>query len=129
MEQRRIEPASYASGSRATPGVGHQPNNDDHNSQQNPRQRALAAIEQATTKMGKPRQRMKWTTEVNKSVMRCYFYVTTLETEMTMYRARMYEMFKQENPDIEVSEQRIADQRRTIVTRKFLPNNIIGLVP
>ncbi|KAI5720807.1 hypothetical protein M8J77_011910 [Diaphorina citri] len=73
-----------------------------------------------TTRVVRPRVRMKWTTELNTFIMRTYYHVTKLETDMTAYVRKMHEAFRAEYPDIEVSEQRIADQRRVIIRNKLL---------
>ncbi|XP_026737509.1 uncharacterized protein LOC113500810 [Trichoplusia ni] len=75
----------------------------------------------ASTKAGKPRVRMRWSKEVNLFIMRTYYYITKLETDMTIYRKLLHELFSQKYPEINVSEQRISDQRRTIVRNKLIP--------
>lgn len=68
------------------------------------------------------RRRMKWTNEINTQVMRSYFTVTALETDMTMYRDRMHDDFIGAMPHFShLSTQRIADQRRAIIRRNLLP--------
>lgn len=57
--------------------------------------------------------------------MRIYFQLTKLETDMTTYRQRMHEAFTREYPDIPVNEQRISDQRRTIVRNKLLSDEMV----
>ncbi|XP_039755836.1 uncharacterized protein LOC120630638 [Pararge aegeria] len=79
----------------------------------------------ASTKAGKARVRMKWSREVNIFIMRNYLYITKLETDLTTYRQRLHELFKEQYPSIIVSEQRISDQRRAIVRNKLLPQDII----
>lgn len=95
------------------------------NSIPNPAESALVDSDSATTKAGKPRQRMKWSTQMNKDVMRCYFKATNLENELTSYRGKMHELFLNEYPNITITEQRVADQRRTIMARSLLPQAII----
>lgn len=91
-------------------------------------ERALAGIKPATTKAGKIRQRMKWNAEVNKYIIRCYFKATNLETDFTTYRSIMYQYFKEKYPHINVTEQRIADQRRAIFKKQLLPANAIDVI-
>lgn len=74
----------------------------------------------ASTKAGKTRVRMRWSKEVNIFIMRTYLYITKLETDMTTYRQQLHELFSRQYPEISVSEQRIADQRKTIVRNKLL---------
>lgn len=80
----------------------------------------ILANSAGTTKAGKPRQRIAWTEEMNEIVMRCYYIATNLETDLTLYRANMYQLFRKYYPQLEVTEQRIADQRRAIMERKLL---------
>lgn len=68
------------------------------------------------------KRRMKWTKNINTQVMRSYFIVTDLETNMTMYCNRLHEDFVRAMPNLShLSAQRIADQRRTILKRNLLP--------
>src|SRR5690606_22886939 len=77
------------------------------------------AVTMATTKAGNIRKRMSWSTEMNTIIMRLYYTVTNLETDMTMYRQKLYKQFKNLYPQLEVTEGRVADQRRAIVTRNL----------
>jgi hypothetical protein len=45
-----------------------------------PAQSALPSPRAATTKTGKPRVRMKWTDDMNKDLMPCYYKVTEGDT-------------------------------------------------
>jgi len=54
--------------------------------------------------------------------MRHYYIVTKLETMKIGYRRELHDSFTRQYPEMEVSEQRIADQRRVIVTRGLLSN-------
>lgn len=68
------------------------------------------------------RRRMRWDNETNKQVMRSFFTVTALETDMTMYRMRLHNHFIEKIPHLNhLSEQRIADQRRAIIRNNLLP--------
>jgi len=58
------------------------------------------------------------------SIMRYHFKVTNFENDMTLYHTKMYELFKIENPNVAVIEQRVADQHRTTVIRGWLANVI-----
>lgn len=78
-----------------------------------------------TTKAGKIRQRMNWTTEINTNVMRLYYTVTNMESDTAMYRQKLYTQFKNLYPQLDVTEQRVADQRRTIVTKNLLPATVL----
>ena len=79
----------------------------------------------ATTKAGKPRVRMQWTEEMNLFIMRTYLYITRLETDNTMYCKKLHDNFISKYPNINVSSQRIADQRRVIVRNKLLSDEVI----
>ncbi|XP_075983196.1 uncharacterized protein LOC142981283 [Anticarsia gemmatalis] len=80
----------------------------------------------ASTKAGKPRVRMSWSKDVNMFIMRTYFYITKLETDMTIYRKTLHEQFSLKYPDVKVTEQRVSDQRRTIVRNKLLSQEILN---
>ncbi|XP_075990912.1 uncharacterized protein LOC142986339 [Anticarsia gemmatalis] len=58
--------------------------------------------------------------------MRTYFYITKLETDMTIYRKTLHEQFSLKYPDVKVTEQRVSDQRRTIVRNKLLSQEILN---
>lgn len=68
-----------------------------------------------TETVSKVRQRLKWTPEMNECVMRSYYKCTTLETELTAYREKMFREFRKHYPEINVTQQRVADRKRTIV--------------
>lgn len=70
-------------------------------------------------------RRRKWTHEMNCQVMRSYLRVTLMETRKTLYRKRMFEDFIRFFPDMNITEQRLADQRRVIISNKLLPDTLI----
>nr|AAA92147.1 reverse transcriptase [Bombyx mori] len=74
----------------------------------------------ASTKAGKTRGRMKWSREVNLFIMRTYYYVTKLETDLTIYRKKLHEHFSLKYPNVIISQQRISDQKRAIERNKLL---------
>lgn len=76
---------------------------------------------QLTTKAGKPRERMCWTPQMNLFIMRQYYLLTNNESDLTGYRQKLHTAFCQHYPHLEVTEQRIADQRRAILTKNFIP--------
>lgn len=80
----------------------------------------INVLRPAKTKLGKARQRMKWTTEVNEYILRTYYLITSLETNCKHYRDTLHRLFNEEFPDVEVCAQRIADQRRAIVKNHLL---------
>lgn len=66
-------------------------------------------------------QRMRWTTEYNETIIRAYFRITNLETDITAYRPQLHQSFIETFPHLShLSEQRIADQRRVIMNNKLL---------
>jgi hypothetical protein len=87
-----------------------------------PDESVSAELAQQTTTTGKPRQRIKWDEEMNTFIMRSYYIDTENETNMAMYRQNIYHAFVAQYPNIRVTEQRIADQRRAIIKRKLLSN-------
>lgn len=86
---------------------------------------SVSQVMPETTKAGKVRQRMKWTSEINEYIMRCYYRITNLESDATSYRQQLYLDFQQKFPNINVTEQRIADQRRVIVRNNLIPGAIL----
>lgn len=76
------------------------------------------------TSNSNPGSRMKWTQEINETLMQCYYDITDGETNMTAYRQKLYKKFISCYPSLShLSEQRIADQRRAIVKNKFICEN------
>ncbi|CAG4976747.1 unnamed protein product [Parnassius apollo] len=57
---------------------------------------------------------------MNEHVMRCYYLSTKLESQTVGYRSYMWRLFVQKYPDLadKVTEQRVADQKRVILTTK-----------
>jgi hypothetical protein len=52
--------------------------------------------------------------------MRQYYIITKLETIKIGYRQELRDKFTRQYPEMDVSEQRIADQWRAIVTKNLL---------
>jgi hypothetical protein len=73
-----------------------------------------------TTKTGKPRQRIQWSEEINTFIMRQYYIITKLETIKIGYRRELHDRFTRQYWEMEISEHRIPDQRRAIVTKGLL---------
>jgi hypothetical protein len=68
-----------------------------------------------TPQAGNPRQRRQWSNEINLFLLRCYFNITCLEKNMTVYRYTMYQQFVNKHPEWSgVREQRLSDQIRAI---------------
>jgi hypothetical protein len=72
------------------------------------------------TKTGKPRQRIQWSKEINTFIMHQYYIITKLETIKTEYRQELHDRFTRYYPEMDVSEQRIDDQRRAVVAKNLL---------
>ena len=80
----------------------------------------------ATTKAGKPRQRMHWSNEHNEHVMRCYYEATKLETITTGYRFDLHRHFMNKYPQLtNVTEQRLLDQKRFIIKTNKMPGEVL----
>ncbi|XP_054746051.1 myb-like protein D [Anastrepha obliqua] len=95
------------------------PNSTDNREQQ--QAGSVLHSEEATTKAGKPRQRMTWTREMNINVMRCYYKSTNIETNKTGYREDLHRLFVEIYPQYaNITQQRVVDQKRTIVTNNRL---------
>lgn len=90
----------------------------------------LTGTQPTTTAAGRIRQRIKWTQQLNKDVMRCYYRQTKCEQEITAYRTGMYNSFIQIHPDFaeKLSEQNLADRRRAILSRKLLTLQEIDVI-
>ncbi|KAI4473078.1 hypothetical protein M0802_016328 [Mischocyttarus mexicanus] len=86
-----------------------------------PAESVSTALMPPTIKAGKQRQRMQWSNEMNEHVMRCFFTATQLETIRSGYRPQLLQMFKQKYPDINVTEQRLMDQKRAIISNNRIP--------
>ncbi|KAI4480736.1 hypothetical protein M0802_014116 [Mischocyttarus mexicanus] len=86
-----------------------------------PAESVSTALMPLTTKVGELRQRMQWSNEMIEHVMRCFFTATQLETIRSRYRPQQLQMFKQKYPDINVTEQLLIDQKRTIISNNRIP--------
>lgn len=75
-----------------------------------------------TTKAGTLRQRLTWTREMNYTVMRCYYFVTKMETINTGYRIELHNLFTKFYPHLAgiVTPQRLIDQKRVIIKNNRL---------
>ncbi|KAL0840474.1 hypothetical protein ABMA28_015720 [Loxostege sticticalis] len=68
--------------------------------------------------------KMRWTDQLNESLMRCYYIVTELETNMTDYRKKLQKIFTDTHPNLaHISAQRLSDQRRSIVNNRLFESN------
>lgn len=72
--------------------------------------------------------RRRWNTEMNKFILRTYLHLTNLETDKNAYLPPLHTKFLEKYPNMQVSRQRIGDQRRAIIQRRLLPQNIIDQI-
>jgi hypothetical protein len=73
-----------------------------------------------TTKTGKPCQRIQWSEEMNMFIMLQYYIIKKLEIIKIGYRRELHDRFTRQYPEMEMSEQRIADQGRAFITMGLL---------
>lgn len=75
-----------------------------------------------TTRAGLPRQRIRWTTAMNKDIMRCHYKATKCGTSTLGYRNRQYRYFNELYPYLEsrLNEQNVASRVRAILTRNMI---------
>lgn len=78
-----------------------------------------------TTEAGRKRYRMKWMPEVNIFIMRTYYIITKMETDLTAYREQLHQKFIEKYPTMNVTAQRILDQRRNIIRNNLIPEIIL----
>jgi hypothetical protein len=82
-----------------------------------------------TTKAGKPRQRRKWTDEINQFLLHCYLKITRLKTDMTGYQHKLHQQFMNEYPEEQnIMQQSLADQIRTIYRKNLIPQTVINRI-
>ena len=70
--------------------------------------------------IGKSRQRIKWSEELNTFIMNQYYLLTKLEAIKIKYIRELHDRFTRWYPELEISEQGIADRRRAIVITGLL---------
>lgn len=123
MVPQNIRASDERRDSRERRGI-QEPDYDDDNSQHSRQAPNVLTGQPATTKAGKPRQRITWNTDMNKTVMYCHYTSTKLDTIKTGYRAEFHRLFLQIYPQYEnkITTQRLADQKRAIMTNKLLSN-------
>ncbi|XP_028158192.1 uncharacterized protein LOC114351251 [Ostrinia furnacalis] len=73
--------------------------------------------------------RMRWSDELNESLMRCYYIVTESETNMSAYRNKLHKKFIDTHPNLaHITAQRLSDQRRSIVNNRLVhPNKLLEI--
>lgn len=62
-------------------------------------------------------QRKKWTNTENRLVIHCYY---KSDPTQRGYRKRMHQLWKDENPTSDITEQRLSDQQRVIMKNSLL---------
>lgn len=72
------------------------------------------------------RARKKWTLDMNIFILRTYFILTSLESETNNYLSDLHTKFTEQFPNMEVSKQRVGDQRRSIIRNKLLTTQQIN---
>ena len=74
------------------------------------------SIEEVQTReKTKPKQRQRWTKEMNSDLIRCYFEAVYYNTNS--YRKEMHALWNKRYPNFFFSEQRLCDQKRAIMAR------------
>ncbi|XP_045503596.1 uncharacterized protein LOC123700429 [Colias croceus] len=74
-------------------------------------------------------RRIRWTDKLNEEIMRSYYRLTKLETDLTTYRPLLHQDVISKCPSIaHLSVQRIADQRRSIVHNKLLSTDKLNTI-
>ncbi|CAK1582479.1 unnamed protein product [Parnassius mnemosyne] len=69
--------------------------------------------------------RRRWTPEMNKFILRTYLQLTALDTDRKTYLEPLHIKFIEKYPNMQVSRQRIGDQRTAIINNKLLPQKTI----
>ncbi|KAG6438808.1 hypothetical protein O3G_MSEX000243 [Manduca sexta] len=73
--------------------------------------------------------RIRWTNDLNETIMRSYYRLTKLETDLTTYRPLLHQDIVSKCPSIShLSAQRIADQRRSIVNNRLLSTDQLNRI-
>ncbi|XP_075170249.1 uncharacterized protein LOC142242567 [Haematobia irritans] len=90
-----------------------------------PARSAFSEQQQRTTNAGLPRRRIKWTHEMNVSVMKAY-YMSTRNESLTGYRQQMHNIFLMEYPELNhLTQQNLADRRSAIIRNNLIPPTIL----
>ncbi|XP_039276066.1 uncharacterized protein LOC111055986 [Nilaparvata lugens] len=80
----------------------------------------LGPLNEAPVAPNRLGRRMKWTREMNISIMHAYYRSTKVETEKEGYRQRMCAEWKQIYPESNLDEQRVCSQLNSIQRRRVL---------
>jgi hypothetical protein len=71
------------------------------------------------------RKRKKWTMEMNIFIIREYFRITKLQDVVSTYRLDLFRAFRSKYPQFPVTIQNLADQRRAIMKKNYIPSAIL----
>jgi hypothetical protein len=71
------------------------------------------------------RKRKKWTMEMNIFIIRKYFRITKLQDVVSTYRLDLFKAFQSKYPQFPVTIQNLADQRRAIMKKNYIPSAIL----
>jgi hypothetical protein len=71
------------------------------------------------------RKRKKWTMEMNIFIIREYFRITKLQDVVSTYRLDLFKAFESKYPQFPVTIQNLADQRRAIMKKNYIPSAIL----
>jgi hypothetical protein len=71
------------------------------------------------------RKRKKWTMEMNIFIIREYFRITKLQDVVSTYRLDLFKAFQSKYPQFPVTIQNLADQRRVIMKKNYIPSAIL----
>jgi hypothetical protein len=67
----------------------------------------------------------KWTMEMNIFIIREYFRITKLQDVVSTYRLDLFKAFQSKYPQFPVTIQNLADQRRAIMKKNYIPSAIL----
>jgi hypothetical protein len=66
-----------------------------------------------------------WTMEMNIFIIREYFRITKLQDVVSTYRLDLFKAFQSKYPQFPVTIQNLADQRRAIMKKNYIPSAIL----
>ncbi|CAG4980406.1 unnamed protein product [Colias eurytheme] len=72
--------------------------------------------------------RKRWSKEMNEFILRTYLLLTNMESDTNAYLPPLHTKFLEKYPYMEVSRQRIGDQRRAIIQKNLLPKTTIDRI-
>nr|XP_026490718.1 uncharacterized protein LOC113396867 [Vanessa tameamea] len=70
-------------------------------------------------------KRKKWPQDMNEFILRTYLYLTNMETDIVAYLSHLHTKFLEKYPHMQVSRQRVDDQRLAVTRNKLLRQNTI----